>query len=104
MKQSSLFSYVKRNGNNCKGVDSIEQEAPLFKRNKCNKTAIVKKWDEGYFQYGFFLPDDQILNVTFRLECLVRCRRLPNFALVPVKLQRDLEANRAKCETDHLIL
>ena len=40
MKQSSIFSYVKRNS---EGVDSIEQEAPPFKQTKCNKTAKVRK-------------------------------------------------------------
>ena len=44
MKQSSIFSYVKRNSNNSKGVDSIEQEAPPSKRTKCNKAAKVRKW------------------------------------------------------------
>ena len=48
MKQSSIFSYLKRNSNNNKDMDSIEQEAPPSKQTKCNKTAKVKKWDEAY--------------------------------------------------------
>ena len=43
MKQSSIFSYVKRNSNNSEGVDSIEQETPPSKQTKCNKTAKVRK-------------------------------------------------------------
>ena len=63
MKQSSIVSYVKRNSNNSEGVDSIEQKAPPSKRTKCSKTSKVRKWDETYLKYEFFLPDDQIPNV-----------------------------------------
>jgi len=50
-------------------VDGNEQcssnakEAPNPKRTKCNSIAKVRKWNGTYFRYGFFLPDDQILNV-----------------------------------------
>ena len=91
MKQSSIFSYVKQNSNNSEGVDSIGQEAPPSKRTKCNKTSKVKKWDETYLKYGFFLPDDQIPNVAPQPECLICCKRLSNSALVPAKLQRHFE-------------
>jgi len=63
MKQNSIFSYVKRNNNNSEGVDGNEQrssnvkEAPHPKRTKCNSIAKVRKWDDTYFRYGFFLPD-----------------------------------------------
>ena len=76
-------------------MDSIKQEAPPSKRTKCNKTAKVRKWDETYLKYGFFLPDDQIPNVAPQPECLICCKRLSNSALVPAKLQRHLEANHA---------
>jgi len=45
MKQKSIFSYVKRNNNNNKGVGGNEQcssnvkETPNPKRTKCNSTA-----------------------------------------------------------------
>ena len=99
MKQSSIFSYVKQNSNNSEGVDSIEQEAPPFKQTKCNKTTKVRKWDEAYLKYGFFLPVDQILNVAPQPKCLICCKRLSNSALVPAKLQKHLEANHAAYET-----
>jgi len=69
MKQNSIFSYVKQNNNNGESVDGNEQcssnvkEALNTKRNKCNSIAKVGKWDNTYFRYGFFLPDDQILNI-----------------------------------------
>ena len=100
MKQSSIFSYVKRNSNNSEGVDSIGQKAPPSKRTKCNKTSKVRKWDETYLKYGFFLPDDQIPNVAPQPECLICCKRLSNSALVPAKLQRHLEANHAAYRRD----
>jgi len=70
MKQNSIFSYVKRNNNNSESVDGNEQccsnvkEAPNPKRTKCDSTDKVRKWDDTYLRCGFFLPDDQILNVT----------------------------------------
>ena len=99
MKQSSIFSYVKRNSNNSEGVDSIGQEAPPSKRTKCNKTAKVRKWDETYIKYELFLPDDRIPNVAPQPECLICCKRLSNSALIPAKLQRHLETNHAAYET-----
>jgi len=69
MKHNSIFSFVKRNNNNSEGVDGNEQcssnvkEAPPPKRTTCNSIARVRKWDNTYLKYGFFLPDDQILNV-----------------------------------------
>jgi len=60
---------VKRNNNNSEDVDGNEQcssnvkEAPNPKRTKCNPIAKVRKWDDTYLRYGFFLPDDQIMNV-----------------------------------------
>jgi len=66
MKQNSIFSYVKRNNNNSEGVDGNEccslnvKDAPPPRRTKCDSIAKVRKWDG---TYGFFLPDDQILNV-----------------------------------------
>ena len=99
MKQSSIFSYVKQNSNNSKDLDRNEQEAPPSKRTKCNKTSKVRKWDETYLKYGFFLPDDRIPNVAPQPECLICCKRLSNSALVPSKLQRHLEANHAAYET-----
>jgi len=59
---------VKRNNNNSEGVDGNEQcssnvkEAPNPKLTECNAIATVRKWNGTYFRYGFFLPDDQILN------------------------------------------
>jgi len=40
------------------------KEAPNPKRTKCNTVAKVRKHDGTNFRYGFFLLDDQILNVT----------------------------------------
>ena len=45
------------------------------------------------------MPDDQIPNVAPQPECLICCKRLSNFALVPAKFQRHLEANHAAYET-----
>ena len=75
------------------------QEAPPSKRTKCDKTVKVRKWDETYLKYGFFLPDDQILNAAPQPECLICSNRLSNSALVPAKLQRHLEANHPAYET-----
>jgi len=99
MKQSSIFSYVKQNNNSRKGVEGNEQcsanvkEALPPKRTKCNSIVKVRKWDETYLRYGFFLPDDQILNVAPQPECLICYCRLSNSALAPGKLQTHLEAN-----------
>jgi len=74
MKQNSIFSHVKRNNNNSEGVDGNEQcssnvkEAPDPKRSKCNSIAKIREWDDTYFRYGFFLPDDQILNVAAKIQ------------------------------------
>jgi len=60
---------VKRNNNNSESVDDNEQcssnvkEAPNLKRTKCNSIAKARKLDDRYFRFGFFLPDDEILNV-----------------------------------------
>jgi len=60
---------VKRNKNNSEGVDGNEQcssnvkEAPPKRTILYNSIAKVRKWDDTYLKYGFFLPDDQILNV-----------------------------------------
>jgi len=68
MKQNNIFSYVKQNNNNSKGVDGNEQcssnvkEALNLKRTKRNSIAKVRKWDDTYLRYRFFLLDDQILN------------------------------------------
>ena len=45
------------------------------------------------------MPEDQILNVAPQPECLICCKKLSNFYLVPAKLQRHLEANHAAYET-----
>ena len=96
MKQTSIFSYVKGNSNNSKSVDCTEQccsnvqEAPPSKRTKCDKTVKVRKWNETYLKYGFFLPDDQILNAAPQPECLICSNRLSNSALVPAKLQKGI--------------
>jgi len=69
MKQNSIVSCVKRNNDNNQGVDGNEQcssnakETPNPKRTKCNSVAKVRKWDDTYLRYSFFLRDDQILNV-----------------------------------------
>ena len=74
MKQDSIFSYVKRNNNNSEGVDGNEQcssnvkEAPDPKRTKCNSIAKIRKWDDTYFRYGLFFPDDQVLNVAAKYK------------------------------------
>ena len=39
------------------------KETPPLKRIKCNSIANVRKWEDTYLSYGFFLLDDQILNV-----------------------------------------
>jgi len=69
-----MFSYVKRNNNNSEGVDGNEQcssnvkETPDPKWTKCNSIARIRKWDDTYFRYGFFLPDDEILNVAAKFQ------------------------------------
>jgi len=71
MKQNSIFTYVKRNNNNSEGVEgrpneqcsSNVKEAPPPKRTKCDSIAKVRRWDDTYLGCGFFLRDDQILNV-----------------------------------------
>ena len=80
-------------------MDSIEQEVPPSEWTKRNKTAKVRKWDETYLKYGFFLPEDQIPNVASQPEYLICCKRLSNSALVSAKLQRHLEANHAVYKT-----
>ena len=65
---------MKRNNNNSEGVDSNEQcssnvkEAPDPKRTKCNSIAKIRKLDNTYFRYGFFFPDDQILNLAAKFQ------------------------------------
>jgi len=50
-------------------VDGNEQcnshvkEAPNLNWAKWNSIAKVRKWDDTYLRYGFFMSDDQILNV-----------------------------------------
>ena len=74
VKQNSIFSYVKRNNNNSEGVDGNEQcssnvkEAPDPKRTECNSIDEIRKRDDTYFRYGFFLPDDRILNVAAKFQ------------------------------------
>jgi len=69
MKKNSIFAYEKRNNNNSEGVDGNQQcrsnvnEAPNPKGTKCKSIAKVRKWNDAYVRYGFFLPDDQILNL-----------------------------------------
>ena len=105
MNQTSIFSYVKGNSNNSESVDCIEeccsnvQEAPPSKRINCDEIVKVRKWDETYLKYGFFLPDDQILNVAPQPECLICSKRLSDSALVPAKLRRHLEVNHPAYET-----
>jgi len=71
---NSIFSHVKRNNTNSEGVDGNEQcssnvkEAPNRKRTKCHSIAKIRKWDDTYFRYGFFLPDDQFLNVAAKFQ------------------------------------
>ena len=52
-------------------------EAPNLKRTKCNSIAKVGKWDETYlrYRYGFFLPDDGILNVA---DTFQKCKKQPS--------------------------
>ena len=45
------------------------------------------------------MPYDQIPNVAPQPKCLICCKRLSNYALIPAKLQRHLEANHAAYET-----
>jgi len=44
------------------------QEAPDPKRTKRNSIVNIRKLDDTYFRYGFFLPDDQILNVAAKFQ------------------------------------
>jgi len=44
------------------------KEAPDPKQTKCNSIAKIRKWDDTYFRYMFFLPDDRILNVAAKLQ------------------------------------
>jgi len=87
MKKNSIFSYVKRNNNNSEGVDGNEQcssnvkEAPDPKQTKCNSIAKIRKWDDKYFGYGFFLPDDQILNVAPKFQPCKNKRAIKFLAL-----------------------
>jgi len=80
MKQNSVFSFVKRNtgNNNSEGVDGNEQcssnvkVAPDPNRTKCNSVAKARKRDNTYLRYGFFLPDDQILNIA---ATFMKCKK-----------------------------
>ena len=69
---------MKRNNNTSEGVDGNEQcssnvkEGPDPKRTKCNSIAKIKKWDGTYFRWGFFFPDDQILNVAAKFQ---KCKK-----------------------------
>jgi len=96
-----IFSYVKPKNSNSEGVvgnepcSSVVSETPPPKRTKCNSIAKVRKWDDTYLRYGFFLPDDQLLNVAPQPECLIFYNRLSNSAVVPAKLQRHLETNHS---------
>jgi len=87
MKQNSIFSYVKRHNNNSEGVNGNEQcssnvkEAPDPKRTKYNSTAKVRKWDDTYFRYWFFLPDDEILNAAAKFQKCKNKRVMKNFLL-----------------------
>ena len=105
MKQNSIFSYVKQKNSNSEGVvgnepcSSVVSETPQPKRTKCNSIAKVRKWDDTYLRYGFFLPDDQLLNVAPQPECLICYNRLSNSAMVPAKLQRHLETNHSAYAT-----
>jgi len=60
MKQTSIFSYVKRNNNNSEGVDGSEQcsskvkEAAHSKRNKRKSIGKVGKLDNTYLRYGSY--------------------------------------------------
>jgi len=55
-------------------VDGNEQcssnvkQAPDPKRTKCNAIAKIRKWDDTYFRYGFFLPDGKMLNVAAKFQ------------------------------------
>ena len=108
MKQNSIFSYVKPKNSNSDGVvgnkpcSSVVSETPPPKWTKCNSIAKVRKWDDTYLRYGFFLPDDQLLNVALQPECLICYNRLFNSAMVPAKLQRHLETNHS-ADKDYLI-
>jgi len=63
-----------QNNNNSEGVDGNEQcslnvqQGPDQKRTKCNSIANVRKLLDTYLWYGFFLPDDQILNVAAKFQ------------------------------------
>ena len=39
------------------------KEAPNPKQTKCTSIDKVRKWEDIYLRFGFFLPDDKILNV-----------------------------------------
>ena len=89
MKQNSIFSYVKPKNSNSEGVvgnepcSSVVSETPPPKRTKCNSIAKVRKLDDTYLRYGFFLSDEQLLNVAPQPECLICYNRLSNSAMVP---------------------
>ena len=42
---------------------SGDGSAPNPKGTKCNSIGNDRKWDDTYLRYGYFLPDDQILNI-----------------------------------------
>jgi len=48
------------------GSSNHVKEAPNPKPTKCTVVQLpnLKKWDKTYFRYRFFLPDDQLLNVS----------------------------------------
>jgi len=49
-------------------VVSNAKRAPNPQRTKCVSIAKVRKWEDTYLRYGFFLPDDKILNVAVTLQ------------------------------------
>ena len=67
------------------------------------KLSKLEKWDKTYLKYGFFLPDDQMPNVTPQPECLICFKRLSNSSLVSAKLQKHLEANQAAYESKTIL-
>jgi len=56
------------------------KEAPYLKQTKHNSISKVRKWDGTYLRYGFFLLDDQILNLAATFQKCKKAESL-NFLL-----------------------
>lgn len=65
-----------------------------FSKNKLRKKTVVRKWNEDYIKYGFYLTEEEKTKPMPRPTCMI-CPKLSlaNQAMVPNKLNRHLLKN-----------